>query len=50
MRIVTGDDVKEACGSDQLCSGVEAGIEGSIHAITKNYQENCNDGWGLFVG
>ena len=39
MGIVTGDDVKESCGSDQLCSGVEAGIEGSIHAITKTYQE-----------
>ena len=29
-----GRDGKAACGSTQLCAGLEAGIEGAIHAAT----------------
>jgi hypothetical protein len=29
----TGDQAKLACGSVQLCAGLEAGIEGSLHAV-----------------
>jgi hypothetical protein len=31
--------VKEACGIDQLCAGLEARIEGGIHAINEVWQE-----------
>jgi hypothetical protein len=30
---VAGKDNKEACGIDQLCAGLESGIEGAIQAI-----------------
>ena len=28
-----GDQAKTACGNLQLCSGLEAGIEGATHAV-----------------
>jgi hypothetical protein len=28
-----GTEAKEACGIDQPCTGLEAGIEGGIHAM-----------------
>eukprot|EP00956_Cyclotella_meneghiniana_P036391 scaffold125132_cov43-Cyclotella_meneghiniana.AAC.1 len=28
-----GREAKAACGSTQLCAGLEAGIEGAIHAV-----------------
>ena len=31
--VVCGEDVKTACGSSQLCAGLETGIEGAIHAV-----------------
>ena len=30
---VTGPEAKAACGTSQLSGGVEAGIEGAIHAM-----------------
>jgi hypothetical protein len=49
MGIITGDEVVEACGSDQLCSGVKGGIEGAVHAISETFQEHCDQGWGLLL-
>lgn len=33
MLIEAWSDGKEACGSDQLCAGLEAGIEGALHSV-----------------
>ena len=33
LLLVAGAQAKEACGIDQLCAGLEAGIEGGIHAM-----------------
>ena len=32
---VAGFQVKTACGSLQLCAGMEAGIEGATHAMVQ---------------
>ena len=32
---IRGEDVKAACGIKQLCAGLEAGIEGALHSVSK---------------
>ena len=49
MLYVTEGDVKDACNSDQLCSGIKAGMEAAIHAIRELFQERCEDGFGLLL-
>ena len=34
----------EACGPLQTCSGIEAGIEAAIHAMSKKFQEEETEG------
>ncbi len=33
VMLLAGAEAKDACGIDQLCAGLEAGIEGGIHAM-----------------
>jgi hypothetical protein len=33
VLLVVGAEAKEACSVNQLCAGLEAGIEGGIHAM-----------------
>ena len=40
---VAGSDVQLACGTDQLCSGIKAGIEGGVHAAHKFWEEHQAD-------
>ena len=40
IYIVTGMDVFLICGQDQLCAGLQSGIEGAIHAILKLFTDN----------
>ena len=39
MLMEVGSDGKEACGSERLCAGLEAGIEGAVHAVKVRCQE-----------
>ena len=49
VRLVTGDEIRAACGSDQLCAGLEAGIEGAIHSLNNLFVEHKGSGWGVLV-
>ena len=40
ILIECGKEGKAACGSTQLCAGLEAGIEGAIHSIRKQATED----------
>ena len=45
-----GYDGKAACGSTQLCAGLEAGIEGAIHAAAVKTQDDpsfCFENWEI---
>ena len=39
-----GDQAKTACGNLQLCAGLEAGIEGSTHAVGQRRVERVRAG------
>ena len=49
LAMATGSDFVDLCGVRQVCSGLKAGIEGSIHAIRELYEEHCGNGWGLLL-
>ena len=47
---VAGNDAKIACGKDQLCAGLEAGIDGAAHAMRQLWEENeGDDEWGFLL-
>ena len=39
VLVVTGAEAKEACSTEQLCGGLEAGIEGGIHMLRLMWQK-----------
>jgi hypothetical protein len=49
LVLATGKDVEEVCNAEQLCTGVQAGIEGAIHAMRDLYDTNVNNGWGMLL-
>ena len=49
LAMATGSDVIDLCGVRQVCSGLKAGIEGSVHAMRKLYEEHCGNGWELLL-
>ena len=47
---VTGQEATAACGTAQLSGGVEAGIEGGIHAMRVLWEEHSQEEyWGVFL-
>jgi hypothetical protein len=47
----TGLSLKEECGSDQLASNLEGGIEGAVHAMNEIYSQmaDLEDGFGVLL-
>ena len=47
---VTGAEAKDACGNMQMCAGLEAGIEGAVHAAQALYAEKEDkEEWGFLL-
>ena len=47
---VAGQEAKAACGTTQLTGGLEAGIEGAIHAMRVLWDENNKEeDWGFIL-
>ena len=44
MVLVTGVDVEEMCGVQQLCSGLKADIEEAIHGMHELFELNSSEG------
>lgn len=40
MAMITGYDLQEECGADQLGAGIKAGVEGAVHAVKKMFEES----------
>jgi hypothetical protein len=48
--MVTGSKAKETCGINQLCAGLESGIEGRIHAMNHMWNlHNMEEDWGFLL-
>ena len=47
---VCGQDAKAACGSTNLCAGLEAGIEGALHSVRQRMQMEGRMVFGEFEG
>ena len=47
---VTMAETKEACGMEKLCGGMEAVIEGRIHAVWLLWQQHAQEeDWGFLL-
>ena len=49
VALITRSDLEEVCGTDQLCSGLCSGLEGTIHAVHELFDDHCNLGRGLLL-
>ena len=50
MLLVTGAEAKEACRTEQLCGGPEAGTEGGIQAVRIMWQQHDKEEkWGFLL-
>ncbi len=46
---IAGGDAKVICGADQVCAGLEAGIEAAVHAMNDLFSEHAGLGWGVLL-
>jgi len=43
--LATRSDLEEVCGVTQLCSGLQAGMEGAIHVVRELFDQHSGDCW-----
>ena len=47
---MSGQEAKAACGTEQMAGGVEAGIEGAIHAARIQWAKHSHkEDWGFLL-
>ena len=50
VTFVCGDKATDACGVEQLCAGLEAGIKGLVHAARLLWQTHAEEEeWGFLL-
>ena len=50
VLVVTREEAKEACGTEQICGGLEVGIEGGVHAVRLLWQQHAQEeDWGFLL-
>ena len=50
VLVVMGTENKEACGTYQLCGGLDVGIEGGTYAVRILCQQHYQEGdWGFLL-
>ena len=50
VLFVAGGEAKDECGVDQLCAGLEAGVEGGIHALRLIWELHAQEeNWGFLL-
>ena len=51
VLLLTKNQATKACGIDQLCCGLEAGIEGAVHHIRGLWENHADDEepWGVLL-
>ena len=50
LLLVSGQEAKAACGTEQLAGGVEEGIAGAIHAACLQWvQHSHEEDWGFLL-
>ena len=47
--LVAGTDAKVVCGADQLCAGLEEGIEAAVDAMNDIFNDQAGSGKGVLL-
>ena len=49
VTLLTGNNIQNVCRSNQLCAGLEASIEATVHAVNTLFEEHQGSGWGVLL-
>jgi hypothetical protein len=50
VLFIAGGEARDGCGVDQLCAGLEAGVEGGIHTLQLIWEMHAQEEeWGFLL-